>query len=519
MAAKGFVKWIIVATTVIAAVLELIDTTIVNVALTNISGNLGATIEDTSWVVTGYAIANVIIIPLTGFLANYFGRKNYYFYSILLFTISSYFCGASNSLEMLVFFRILQGIGGGALLSTSQSILFDAFELEERPIASAIFSMGLIVGPTIGPTLGGFIVDNYHWSLIFDINIPLGILAAAMVFLYIDKKPEEYHIDRSKIHIDRLGIIFLALWVGSLQYILERGQSEDWFNSKLILGLAILCVLTLGLFIWQELRTDKPAVDIRILKDPNLAMTTFIALILGFGLYSSMYVYPVWMQRLLGYTATETGMSLIPGALFSAFCMPIVGKLMQKGAYPKYLLFVGFGVYAIFSFWMSLASPMAGMVFFVMPLLIRGIGLGFSIVPITNQAIAGLKPEEIPQGVAINNMIRQLGGAFGIALMNTYIVRKVAGVRGHLISFITPDNPAFVEKKNLIMHGLIAKGVNVHQASATAMRMIEGLVDKQAYTITYVSSFQVIGVFFVCILPICLIMKKTKVNGKVEAGH
>lgn len=519
---KGFAKWIIVATVISATMLELIDTTIVNVALSQISGNLGATIEDASWVITAYAIANVIVIPMTGFLASYFGRKNYYFTSILIFTFSSYMCGVSGSLWELVAWRFLQGIGGGALLSTSQSILFDAFEISERPIASAIFGMGVIIGPTIGPTLGGVIVDNFHWSLIFDINVPVGIVAAFLVFSFIDKQPNEYNINRKAIRIDYIGILLLIIWVGSLQYILEKGQSEDWFAAPHIVVLTIAAVVAFILFIWWELTTDAPAVNLKVLKNRTLAITTLLTFIMGLGIYCSMFVYPVWMQRVMGYTPTLTGESLFPGAIMAAVMMPMVGKMIQRGVPPKYLITGGFLIFAIFCFWMSTASPDAGVMFFFIPLLLRGVGSAMLSVPLTNQAVSGLTPIEMPQGIAINNMLRQLGGSFGIAFMNTYVARQYALHRTQLLTYVTSDNPVAMERLQQSANALAAKGVNAVQAQQGGLTMLDGLVTKHAYVLTYLDAFRFVGLFFVCVLPLMLFVKKRNLSAsaiKEAAEH
>lgn len=519
---KGFAKWIIVLTVISATMLELIDTTIVNVALTQISGNLGATIEDASWVVTAYAIANVIVIPMTGFLASYFGRKNYYFTSILIFTFSSYMCGNASGLWELVAWRFIQGIGGGALLSTSQAILFDTFEISERPTASAIFGMGVIIGPTVGPTLGGYIVDNYHWSLIFDINVPVGITAAFLVINFIAKQANEYNINRKAIKIDYIGILLLVVWVGSLQYILEKGQSEDWFAAKHIIVLTVAAVLAFVFFLWWELTTDSPAINLKVLKNRTLAITTFLTFIMGMGIYCSMFVYPVWMQRVMGYTPTLTGESLFPGAIVSAILMPIVGKQLQRGVPAKYLITVGFMMFAIFCFWMSTASPEAGVAFFFTPLLLRGVGAASLSVPLTNQAVSGLTPMEMPQGIAINNMLRQLGGSFGIAFMNTYVASKYALHRTQLLNYTTSDSPIAVDRVNQMAGSMASRGMDPAQAHHTALTMLDGLVTKQAYILTYLDAFRFVGLFFLCVLPVMFFVKKRSVSAaaaKEAAEH
>lgn len=519
---KGFAKWIIVATVISATMLELIDTTIVNVALSDISGNLGATIEDASWVVTAYAIANVIVIPMTGFLASYFGRKNYYLVSILIFTFSSYMCGNSHGLWELVMWRFIQGVGGGALLSTSQSILFDTFEVSERPTASAIFGLGVIIGPTIGPTLGGVIVDNAHWSLIFDINIPVGIIAAFLVYNFIEKQPHEYNINRKAIKIDYIGILLLIIWVGSLQYILERGQTEDWFAAKHIVVLTIAAVVAFVAFVWWELKTDSPAVNLGVLRNRTLAITTLLTFIMGMGMYCSMFVYPVWMQRVMGFTPTLTGESLFPGAIVAAIMMPVVGKQIQRGVPPKYFITAGFFFFAIFCFWMSGASAEAGVMFFFFPLLLRGFGAAMLSVPLTNQAVSGLTPLQMPQGIAINNMLRQLGGSFGIAFMNTYVARQYSMHRLQMVNYVTPENPVAMERINQLSGGMVAKGVNALQAHDVALNIMDGIVTKQAYVLTYLDAFRIVGIFFICVLPLMLFVKKRNVSAaamKEAADH
>lgn len=519
---KGLAKWIIVATVISATMLELIDTTIVNVALSQISGNLGATIEDASWVITAYAIANVIVIPMTGFLASYFGRKNYYLTSILIFTFASYMCGQSGSLWELVAWRFVQGVGGGALLSTSQSILFDTFEIYERPTASAIFGMGVIIGPTVGPTLGGIIVDNFHWSLIFDLNVPIGIIAAFLVFSFIDKQPNEYNINRKAIKIDYLGIFLLCVWVGSLQYILEKGQSEDWFAATHIVVLTVAAAVAFVLFIWWELRTDAPAVNLHVLKNRTLAITTLLTFIMGMGIYCSMFVYPVWMQRVNGYTPTLTGESLFPGAIMAVIMMPMVGKAIQRGVPPKYLITGGFLIFAIFCFWMSTASPDAGEMFFFVPLLLRGIGSAMLSVPLTNQAVSGLSPKEMPQGIAINNMLRQLGGSFGIAFMNTYVARQYMEHRTQLLPYVGPESATATERLQQMSNAMVAKGMTLDQAKHASLSLLDAVVTKQAYILTYLDAFRIVGIFFICVLPLMLFVKKRNLSAdamKEAAEH
>ena len=518
---KSFAKIIIVFTCIAAAIMELIDTSIVNVALTHIAGNLGATIEDASWVITAYAIANVIIIPMTGFLAAYFGRKNYYLYSIVLFTFASIMCGNSSSLWELVFWRFIQGIGGGALLSTSQSILFDTFEVSQRGIASAMFGVGIVMGPTLGPTLGGLIIDHYAWPLIFNINIPFGILAVTLTYFFVE---DSIH-HTSKPTIDWLGIFFLAVSVGSLQYVLERGEAHDWFADESIRIFAVATVVSIIGFIYWELHVEQPVVNIRLFKDPNLTITTLLTFVSGFALFTSVFVYPLLLQRVLGYTPTMVGMSLMPSALASIVVMPIVGRRLQAGDSPKIFITVGFIVVMIYGVLLyRLTNMNSGMNDFFLPLMVRTIGISMMAVTLTNQAVVGLAPRDIPQGVALNNMMRQLGGAFGIAIMNTYIAQRFAIHRNDLLTNITADSANFMERNTALMQGISSKLAVTANAQQQAYQILDLTVSKQAYLLTYADGFLFSTIAVLAVFPLIAGLRNKKLSADAmkaasEAAH
>lgn len=513
MAATGFQKWIIVLTVVSAAVMELIDTSIVNVGLTQMSGNLGVTIEDIAWVITSYAIANVIIIPMTGFLQQYFGRKNYFMFSIALFTIASYCCGVASDLNTLVAFRFLQGIGGGALLSVSQGILFDTFTIKERPIASALFGMGVVLGPTFGPTLGGIIIDNYHWSWMFYINVPIGILALIFSYLFLEKQAYEFTIDRSKIQIDQLGILLLAVGIGSLQYVLERGETKDWFDDNSIIVLTIIAVVSLATFIWWELSIENPVVNLRVFKNRNLALGTILIVIIGFGLFTSVFLYPLFVQRIIGFTAKQTGLLLIPGAGITLFVFPLVGRLLASGKVsPRFIVMAGYGFFAAFCFIMSGYNAEASASLFVFALILRGLGLALTNIPLINSSVSTLKPNELPMGIAVTNMMRQIGGALGIAITNTYIQQRTAVHRGDLVSNLVANDPLTNDRINGMTQSLIAKGINSFDASTIAWQNMNAIINKQAMMISYLDSFKLAGVFFIVSFPLLFLIKGKKAD-------
>jgi DHA2 family multidrug resistance protein len=511
------VRILIILTSITAAIMELIDTSIINVALNNISGTLGATLEDASWVVTAYGIANVIIIPLTGFLSRYFGRKNYYLSSIILFTFASYMCGTSSSLWMLVVWRFIQGIGGGALLSVSQGILFDQFKPEDKGIAGGIFGMGIVIGPTIGPILGGYIVDNYHWALIFDINIPIGIAAALLTWRFVDKKEDEYDIDRKSLQIDYVGILSLCIGIGSLQYILEKGQSEDWFEDATIRYLTASAIIGIAAFIWWELKTKAPAINLRVMKSANLIGSNILTFVCGFGLFGSVYLFPIMVQRVMGYTPTEAGISMIPGALVTIFAMPFIGGGLSKGIKPIYFVALGFALFILHGYTSSRATPDADKWWFILTQVCRGIGTGCLTVPLLSQAVVGLKPEDMPYGISLNNMFRQLGGAFGIAIMNTYATNRYATHRLDLISNLQENNPLLTERLNGYALGAMAKGVDPINAKTVAVSSLEHSLSNQAQMLAYLDGFLLIAVFFICTIPFMLMLKNEDMDAETRA--
>lgn len=513
----GIKRAMIVFTTISAAIMELIDTSIVNVALSQISGNLGATIEDTSWVVTAYAIANVIIIPMTGFLQRFFGRKNYYLTSIIIFTVASYACGNANNLWVLVAWRFIQGVGGGALLSTSQGILFDAFEPQKRAMASGIFGMGIVLGPTIGPTLGGLIVDNYSWPLIFDINIPFGILAALLTISFIDKKDDELNIDRASIKIDYFGIAMLIIGVGSLQYVLEKGQADDWFEDTYIRILTASAVIGLGTFIWRQLHVSVPIINLKVLKNRNLFASNVLTFVCGFGLFGSVFIFPVLVQRVMGYTPTEAGFSIVPGTIVGLFLMPVIGKTLGSGTPPIVYVIIGFTSFIIHGYTSSLATADASRLWFAIPQVFRGVGTACLTVPLINQAVVGLAPKDLPSGIALTNMLRQLGGAFGIAMMNTFVTQRFAIHRTDLLTNTAANDPEMMERVSGSMQLFLSKGLNPNDAQQAAYKVIDGAISKQAYLLSYLDSFLLISLFFIITIPFLFMLRTQKTNKETLA--
>src|SRR3954454_15614796 len=507
-------KYLIAIAVTLAAVLELIDTSIVNVAIPHMMGNLGATLDEISWVSTGYIIANVIVIPISGWLSAYFGRKRYFTGSILLFVVASFFCGAAHSLGLLVFWRVIQGIGGGALLSTAQTTLFESFPPEEVGIGQAMFGVGVMVGPTVGPTLGGWIVDNYDWPWIFYINVPLGILAAIMTVIYVN---DAKHQERAET-IDYQGILLLALCVGSLQWMLERGERYDWFESRFVTTLGVVALVSgIGL-IWRELTTDEPVIDFSVLKSRQLATGVTFAAALGLSLYGGVFVLPIFLQSLHGFTAWQTGKVILPGALASAFTMAIVGRNAQK-LDARYTIVAGSALFMVSMWQMSQITLDSGTGDLFWPLVLRGVGLGLIFVPLTNASMAELSVRQLAQGTGLFNLTRQLGGSLGIALMATLLSRFTATRHAVLTEHVGAWDPASASRLDMIARALMAHGINPIVAKQQALFILDRQISAQASVLAFSKIYLLNGIILLCALPLLLFWKTGRGRGSMGPAH
>jgi DHA2 family multidrug resistance protein len=514
----GARRTIITITAILCALLEIVDTTIVNVALNDMRGNLGATLTEVGWVITAYAIGNVIIVPMTSWLSQQFGRRNYFAASIMIFTLFSFLCGNANGIVELVIFRFLQGIGGGALLVTSQTIITESYPIEKRGMAQAIYGLGVIIGPTLGPPLGGYIVDHFQWPYIFYINIPIGVIATLLTLQFV--RSPKYAAKKAMNEVDFLGIGLLAITVGSLQYVLERGQEDDWLNSKVIAFLIISAVLGFFFFIWRELRYKNPIVELRVLKNGNLRIGTIMSFLLGFGLYGSTFLIPLYTQSTLGWTAQQSGMLMIPSALTTAFMMPIIGQLLQKGVKQQYLVAIGLFIFFVYSFWgHNILTPDTGADAFFWPLIVRGMGLGLLFIPITTLALSTLKGQEIGQGAAFTGMMRQLGGSFGVATITTFLARQNMSHRSDLVSKLDVNDAMVQQRVSALQHAYIAKGMTPDIALNTAYKTLDFMVTKQAAVLSYMDVFLYLGVLFLICIPFILFVKKRKAKGKIDLSE
>lgn len=504
-------KYIIAFAVVLAAVMQVIDSSIVNVALPDMMGNLGASLDEIAWVSTGYILASVIIIPMTGWLGSMFGRKRYFVTSIVLFTASSFFCGASHSLGALVFWRIIQGLGGGALMTVSQAVLFESFPREEVGTAMALFGLGVMVGPTIGPTLGGYLTDNFGWPWIFYVNLPVGIAAAVMIAAYVHD-PEH---QKKPPTIDYTGIALLAVSVGALQYLLEHGQRDDWFDSRLMTSLAVIGVVGGIALVWRELTADHPIIDFRVLKHRQMWVGTVLGIVMGVGLYAMSFTLPVFMQNNLRMTAEQTGFTLLPGAIATALSMAIVGRVMHRFD-PRLLITIGAVIFAIAAWQLSQLTGLSGRDDFFWPLIWRGVGLGLMFVPLTTVTLAELSPVELPQGTGLYNFFRQLGGSFGIAGIATLLARYTEQMHSRLSEHLVIGDPTTTARVDMITRGMMARGVDQWTAHQRALSLLDRQILGQASVIAYSKIYMLSALVILVLIPLLLLVKETQRKGGGE---
>jgi DHA2 family multidrug resistance protein len=515
-------RWVILVGLITAAILEVLDTTIVNVALPQMGGNLGATREEIGWVATGYILSNVVVLPMTAWLSALFGRRRYLAGSILLFIIASFLCGVSHSLIEIVVWRIAQGAGGAALLSTAQATLREIFPREQQGSVQSIYTMGIIVAPTVGPTLGGWITDNYSWSWIFFVNIPIGLIAMMIVLTFLT---DSVHQVRS-VKVDGAGIALLAVGLGSLQYVLEEGNSKDWFQDALILRLTIFAFLALaGLLYWElSPRNKQPIVNFRVLKNHELGASVFLFLALGFGLYGGTFIFPLFAQNILGFTPTITGLILMPGAIAAGVMTMFSGRMLngpKAKIHPMFLVITGVGIF-IFSMWeMGQLTSVSGEADVRIALIIRGMGLGMLFTPLNVIAFSNLKGAEIAQGSSLLNLGRQLGGSFGIAALGSFVTRRI-GFHYHVLAAnFTPGHSVFMNRYENLSQMLTAKGIGISAAQHAALQMLNGTAIREATTMSYNDAFLFIGFTVLIVSPAILILrpKPGPPSAGIDVGH
>jgi DHA2 family multidrug resistance protein len=497
-------KWVIAAGVTLASVLELIDTSIVNVALNQMGGSLGVTTDEVAWVSTAYLIAAVIVLPMTGWLSTVFGRRNYFVGSIALFTASSVMCGLSTSLNELILFRVIQGIGGGALMATSQAILVEAFPPDQQTLGQSIFGIGIMLGPAIGPTLGGIIVDQWTWPWIFFINLPTGLIALYLCWTYVTDEAG----DGSPAPMDLPGIVLIAVGLGCFQFVLERGEHYDWFGASIIEWTsAVAAVSLVGLVAW-ELHTKYPILNLRLLKDRALAGGVVVAAAVGVAVYGSIFALPLFTQTVLGYTATDAGWALAPGGVGAAAALLVIGTVGNRLPDSRWVIAAGALICAVGLLGHAQFDSTTGMSDMRIPIFMRGFGTGCMLIPATTAALASLKGEDLAQGSAMFNLSRQLFGAVGIAGASTFVIRRTEFHRARLVDYVTMyglDTPRRIAS---LAGAAQAAGHDSVAAHQLAIGVLDAGLQNQAATLAYDDIFLILaGVISTALLTVWLLRK------------
>ena len=506
-ARQGWLKWAILLSSCLGAMMETVDTSIVNVAVPDMRGNLGATLSEIGWVSTGYTMANVIIIPLTAWLGMQFGKKSYFLFSLASFTLASVLCGMSNSLGMLIAARVFQGLAGGGLLAKAQSLLFETFPREEQGQASAIFGLGVIVGPAIGPTLGGLITDGLDWRWIFFINVPIGLAAIWMIYTFLPEDAPQARMNVKGSVVDWWGILWLTLGLGTFQMVLEQGQQEDWFGSSFIRWSTAISVVSLILFVRQELTTRHPAVDLRVLRHKALMAGSLYSIVLGFGLYGAVFIIPVFAQAQLHFTATKTGLLLMPGALASAVVMILFGKFL-KNFDQRLLITAGALILCLSMGLLGGLSPESNEDTLFWPLIGRGVGTALIFLPLSIAALGGLPRHEIPAASGLFSLTRQMGGSIGIAVLTTMLEKFSLIHRGELVERITPLSVPFQQRSLMANFALAPQTPNIQVASQKALSIFENIITLQSSILASIDIFQTLSWMFLLTLPLILLLSR-----------
>ncbi|PYS21871.1 MAG: EmrB/QacA family drug resistance transporter [Acidobacteria bacterium] len=511
----SFNPWIIAASVMLATFMEVLDTSVANVALPHIAGNLSATPEEATWVLTSYLVSNAIILPAANWLGRFFGRKRFLIVCIVIFTVSSALCGAAGSLGLLIVARIAQGAGGGALQPIAQAVLMESFPAEKRGSAMAVFGLGVVVAPIIGPTLGGWITDNYSWRWIFYINIPIGILAVLMARTFVEDPP--YIRDQRPGRIDYIGFGLMAVALGAMQLVLDKGQEEEWFASSFITWFVITATIAAIVFVIWELRSSDPIVDLRVLTNRNFAVGTSLMIVLGIVLYGTIALLPLFLQTLMGYPALESGLAVSPRGFGAVASMLIVGRLINR-IRGRYLVLFGFSVlsYAIYMF--SKINLEISVSSIVWPNIISGFAMGFIFVPLTTMALGTLANEQMGNASGVFNLMRNTGGSVGIAIVTTFLARGAQIHQAALVSHLTPYDPAFQERMKQLASGFAMRGGSV-VAQQQANAGVYGILVRQATVLSYIDVFRLLSFLCLLCIPAVFLFERVKKKAGPVAMH
>ncbi len=507
-------KWIIAVTVMFPTFIEIMDTSVVNVSLPHIQGSLNAGLDEVTWVLTSYLVSNAIVIPISGWLANLLGRRRYLTVSLLIFTGSSLVCGMAPSLGVLVAFRVLQGIGGGGLQPLSQAILLETFPKEEHGIAMAFFGMGVVLAPILGPVVGGWLTDHESWRWIFYINLPAGLIAVLLIFSFIH---DPAYIRKRAVRIDRWGLFFLCIGLGCLQIVLDKGQRDDWFHSDFILHLSILSALAMALFVWVELRTPDPVVDLNVLRDRTFTTGSTIMFAGFLALFGSLVLLPLYVQNLMGYTAFWAGLVLGPGGLAAFIVMPVAGLLMRKGFNPRNLLALGLAIMAYAVGQMSYFNLQADVSAIIWPRVVMGFGIGLFFVSLSAATFVSVPNEKTGNASGIFNLLRNLGGSFGVALGTTLLARRAQVHQNVLVESCTPYSSAFRQ-----YHEFARRYLEDRYSWATresVYGLIYGELVRHATMLSFNDAFRALAWVTAGLVPLTFLLRRPQKGNGVAAAH
>lgn len=508
LAKPAISPWAIAGTVMLATFMEVLDTSVANVALPHIAGNLSASVDEATWVLTAYLVANAIVLPLSGWFSTLFGRKRFYMTCVVIFTVSSFLCGVAPSLGLLVLFRVMQGLGGGALQPISQAVLLEAFPREKQGVAMAFYGMGVVVAPVIGPTLGGWITDNYSWRWIFLINIPVGILSVVFTTLLIFDPP---HLVRKTfangLKLDYIGLGLLSLGLAFLEILLDEGQRDDWFGSNLILAAAIIAAASLVSVVIWELHQKQPVIDFRILKNRNFALSALTMYAVGFTLYGSTAILPIFLQTILGYTATLSGLVLSPGGLAMMVGMAVVGRLLGKFE-ARWLIIFGLVLASVGLFRMSGFNLDVDFRSAMWARTVQALGMAFLFVPINTTAFSSVAREKLGYATGLMNLFRNIGGSGGIAMVNTILARREQFHQQVLVSHVTPLDGSYTDALRSTASAIAAQGASMPDAAGQAQGVLYGMVQRHAAMLAANDTFWTLAVIFLCMIPIVFLLRQ-----------
>jgi DHA2 family multidrug resistance protein len=514
----GHNPWAIALVVTLATFMEVLDTSIANVSLPHIAGDLSVSQDESTWVLTSYLVSNAIVLPISGWLATRFGRKRFYMACVALFTLSSFACGLAPSLGVLVLCRVLQGIGGGGLGPSEQSILADTFPPAKRGMAFAVYGMAVVLAPAIGPTLGGYITDNFSWRWVFFINVPVGIISLFLANRMVSDPPHLAEMKKLQTTVDYGGIALLATGLGALEFVLDKGQEDDWFASTHIVVAAFAAAILLTTFIVWELRVKNPVVDVSLYKNRNFAAANVMMLTLGMALYGTTVLLPQYLQVLMGYTAQQSGMALSPGGLVVICLLPFVGRMIGK---VDARLMIGFGFAVLSTSLFYMTTHLYGGIDFTTAVKLRcfqSVGLAFLFVPINTLTYAGVPPEKNNSVSGIVNLSRNMGGDVGIALVTALIARRSQMHQNTLVDHTNAYNPAFMSKLNGIALALQHTGATANEAAKRALAIVYRQTVQQATTLAYLDTLEVFAIGTLMMIPLLLLTRKAATGG-APAAH